>query len=56
MSREADLFALSLKQIQLKWDILAARRESPIARWGDYALPTSERLAKSSVPKEEEEE
>ena len=32
-----------MARTQLKWDWTAARRGEPIARWGKYALPESER-------------
>lgn len=38
---------------QLKWDIRAAQRDSPLARWGTYAVPPSERNAPAPDADEE---
>lgn len=41
--------------LQLKWDFMGIRREDPMARFGKYALPLSERTAAAKGPVEEEE-
>ncbi|GAA6029601.1 hypothetical protein JCM8097_000957 [Rhodosporidiobolus ruineniae] len=41
------------QQQDLKWDILGAKRDDPIARWGDKAKRPSE-LAAAQAPADEE--
>ncbi|ORY91473.1 hypothetical protein BCR35DRAFT_298636 [Leucosporidium creatinivorum] len=41
------------QQQDLKWDILGAKRDSPLARWGTYAVPPSERNAPAADADEE---
>jgi hypothetical protein len=39
--------------LQLKWDLLGARRDDPIARWGKYSQKPSERAA-AAAPADDE--
>ncbi|BGP23721.1 NADH-ubiquinone oxidoreductase subunit [Rhodotorula toruloides] len=47
------LVYLVCNQQDLKWDLTAARRDDPIARWGKYAQRPSERAA-AAAPAEDE--
>ncbi|BGP31059.1 hypothetical protein JCM10296v2_002823 [Rhodotorula toruloides] len=46
------VYAVSYQQ-DLKWDLLGARRDDPIARFGKYSQKPSERAA-AAAPAEEE--
>ncbi|GAA6001283.1 uncharacterized protein JCM10292_006991 [Rhodotorula paludigena] len=47
------VFAICQQQ-DLKWDVVAAKRDDPIARWGEHAKRPSERAA-AAAPADDEE-
>jgi hypothetical protein len=41
---------------QLKWEITAAQRDDPLARWGEHAKRPSERAAAAATAADADEE